>query len=98
MERSQAKTWAENDGDVTRVWLTWRTLRWLAQVDFLLVTEVVTGGSLHSIIHGHPNGKLEYRQVLEYASQVRGRPLPHLPCNSIVKQCSATFSQCRALR
>jgi len=50
------------------------------KVDHLLVTEVVTGGSLHSIIHNcpansttpipGPKTRMPHREVLEYAAQV----------------------------
>lgn len=43
------------------------------KVDFLLVTEVVTGGSLHTIIHGTPPvpaPRLDHKTVLEFSSQV----------------------------
>mmetsp|Transcript_49517 Transcript_49517/g.116728 ORF Transcript_49517/g.116728 Transcript_49517/m.116728 type:complete len:764 (+) Transcript_49517:206-2497(+) len=41
-----------------------------SKADFLLVTEVVTGGSLHDVIHATPSVQLSTRQVLEYTAQV----------------------------
>ncbi len=40
------------------------------QEDFLLITEVVEGGSLHHLIHSSPHTKLQHSVVLQFAAQV----------------------------
>ncbi len=41
-----------------------------SQADFLLITEVVEGGSLHNLIHSDPHTKLQHSAVLRFAAQV----------------------------
>eukprot|EP00291_Cryptomonas_curvata_P001308 CAMPEP_0172198500 /NCGR_PEP_ID=MMETSP1050-20130122/28125_1 /TAXON_ID=233186 /ORGANISM="Cryptomonas curvata, Strain CCAP979/52" /LENGTH=1002 /DNA_ID=CAMNT_0012875335 /DNA_START=44 /DNA_END=3055 /DNA_ORIENTATION=- len=40
------------------------------KADFLLITEVVEGGSLHNLIHSSPHTKLQHSVVLQFAAQV----------------------------